>query len=292
MVGISEVRLDGSRLPAFSFAAERVDRADDRRRAGPGRRGEIALGATTMRRLGVGIGDHVALDGARLRRPAEVVGRAVLPGVGVYQAADKTALGEGVVVDPEALDPFDANTHSVFAIRLADGADPQALRERLSTSLAEWGDIYLQDIGRPADVQSLERIRRLPLVLCAVLVGLIAATVVHALSTAVRRRRRDLAVLEVLGASRRSLRSVGLFQALTVAVIAVLVGVPLGVVFGRAAWSALAEAYGTAAEPVVPAGALALVAVVVVTLAAVAGWLPAARALRRSPVRHPENGVI
>ena len=157
------------------------------------------------------------------------------------------------------------------------------MRERLATSLAEWGDIYLQDVGRPADVQSLERIRRLPLVLCAVLAGLIASTVVHALSTAVRRRRRDLAVLEVLGASRRSLRSVGLFQALTVAVIAVLVGVPLGIVLGRAAWSALAEAYGTAAEPVVPAGALALVAAVVVTLAAAAGWLPAARALRRSP---------
>ena len=132
-------------------------------------------------------------------------------------------------------------------------------------------------------MQSLERIRRLPLVLCAVLAGLIASTVVHALSTAVRRRRRDLAVLEVLGASRRSLRSVGLFQALTVGVIAVLVGVPLGVVCGRAAWSALAEAYGTSAEPVVPVGALALAAAVVVMLAALAGWLPAARALRHRP---------
>jgi ABC-type antimicrobial peptide transport system permease subunit len=116
-----------------------------------------------------------------------------------------------------------------------------------------------------------------------VLAVLIAATVVHALSTAVRRRRRDLAVLEVLGASRRSLRSVGLVQALTVAVIAVIVGVPLGVALGRAAWSALAEAYGTAAAPVVPVGALAIVAAVVVILAAAAGWLPAVRALRRNP---------
>jgi ABC-type antimicrobial peptide transport system permease subunit len=132
-------------------------------------------------------------------------------------------------------------------------------------------------------VQSLERIRRLPIVLCAVLAGLIAATVVHALATAVRRRRRDLALLEVLGASRRSLRSVGVFQALTVAVIALIVGVPLGVVMGRAAWSALADAYGTVAEPVVPLVALAVTATVVVAMALLAGWLPAARALRHRP---------
>ena len=141
--------------------------------------------------------------------------------------------------------------------------------------------VYFQEIGRPADVQSLERIRRLPLVLCAVLVGLIAATVVHALGTAVRRRRRDLAVLNVLGASRRALRSIALFQALTVAALAVVVGLPLGVVVGRVAWSAIAEAYGTAAEPVVPVVALGLVATTVVAVAAFAGLVPAARGIRR-----------
>jgi FtsX-like permease family len=283
IVGITEVAVDGNRLPAIAF--ERGGSIGPTIAAGrsPNGAGEIALGRTTMGRLGVGIGDHVALATPAFEGTAEVVGRAVLPGVGLYQASDKTALGEGVIVDPEAIDRSEVNTHTVFAIRTADGADAQAMRARLSTTLAEWGDIYLQEVGRPADVQSLERIRKLPLVLCAVLAGLIAATVVHALSTAVRRRRRDLAVLEVLGASRRSLRSVGLFQALTVAVIAVIVGVPLGVVIGRAAWSALAEAYGTAAEPVVPVGALALVAAAVVTLAAAAGWLPAARALRRRP---------
>ena len=245
VVGITEVRVDGSRLAAISFGRDGSIGPTIATGRAPNGAGEVALGRTTMGRLGVEIGDHVALATSGFDGTAEVVGRAVLPGVGLYQASDKTALGEGVVVDSEAIGRFDANTHTVFAIRMADGADPQAMRARLSTTLAEWGGIYLQEVGRPADVQSLERIRRLPLVLCAVLAGLIASTVVHALSTAVRRRRRDLAVLEVLGASRRSLRSVGLFQALTVGVIAVIVGVPLGVVFGRAAWSALADAYGT-----------------------------------------------
>ena len=75
----------------------------------------------------------------------------------------------------------------------------------------------------------------------------------------------------------------GVFQALTVASVAVLVGVPLGVVAGRAAWAAVADAYGTIAEPVVPLGALALAAAVVIALASLAGWVPAVRALRHLP---------
>ena len=174
---------------------------------------------------------------------AEVVGRAVLPGVGLYQASDKTALGEGVVVDSEAI----GQSRRQHPHRVRDPARGRrrsagACSARLSTTLAEWGGIYLQEVGRPADVQSLERIRRLPLVLCAVLAGLIAATVVHALSTAVRRRRRDLAVLEVLGASRRSLRSVGRVPGPHRRPSSPCSSAcPLGVVVGRAAWSALAD---------------------------------------------------
>ena len=283
LVGITEIRLEGGRLPAIFFDRDGSIGPTIAAGRAPVEVGEVALGATTMNRLGVGIGDDVTLATGAFDGSARVVGRAVLPGVGLYQASDKTALGEGVVVAEDAIRRSDANAHIVFAVRVAEGADREALQDRLSSSLAEWGGVYFQGVGRPADVQSLERIRRLPLVLCAVLAGLIAATVVHALSTAVRRRRRDLAVLEVLGASRRALRSVGTFQALTVAAIALLVGVPLGVVTGRAAWSALADAYGTVAEPVVPLGSLALAAAAVVTLAALAGWLPTARALRHRP---------
>lgn len=40
---------------------------------------------------------------------------------------------------------------------------------------------------------------------------------------------------------------------------------------------------GTIAEPVVPFGALALAAAVVIALASLAGWVPAVRALRHLP---------
>jgi ABC-type antimicrobial peptide transport system permease subunit len=97
-----------------------------------------------------------------------------------------------------------------------------------------------------------------------------AATVVA--GSQFRRTWRPLLVLGVLVALASGLAMAGIAGARRTASV-----------LGRAALSALAEAYGTATEPVVSVGALALVAVVVVALASGAGWLPAARTLRRSP---------
>ena len=52
---------------------------------------------------------------------------------------------------------------------------------------------------KSADIVSYERVRTTPLVLAGVLALLAIATVTHALVTAERRRRRDLALLKALG---------------------------------------------------------------------------------------------
>ncbi len=67
---------------------------------------EIALGLTTMRELDVGIGDTVALARDGFDGDATVVGRVVLPGLGLYQGSDRTSIGVGGVV---------SRTHSVLA---------------------------------------------------------------------------------------------------------------------------------------------------------------------------------
>ena len=67
--------------------------------------GEIALGLTTMRDLGVGIGDVVSMRVDGVESEAEVVGRAVLPGVGLYQGSDRTSIGVGAIISPESLGP-------------------------------------------------------------------------------------------------------------------------------------------------------------------------------------------
>jgi ABC-type antimicrobial peptide transport system permease subunit len=104
-------------------------------------------------------------------------------------------------------------------------------------------------------------------------------TTAHALITSVRRRRRDLAILKTLGFRRGQISQTVAWQATTFALVAGLIGVPLGIAGGRWAWRLVAEQLGVAAGPVVPpVPVLAIVAgalLVANLLAAGPGWTAA-----------------
>ena len=119
-----------------------------------------------------------------------------------------------------------------------------------------------------------ERVRSTPLLLAGVLAALAIATVAHALVTAVRRRRRDFALLKTLGFTRRQVSASVAWQATTFGVVALLVGVPLGIVVGRWAWTTLADDLGTVAEPVVPALAVALALPLILVIANLLAYVP------------------
>ncbi len=86
---------------------------------------------------------------------------------------------------------------------------------------------------------------------------------------AVRRRRRDIAVLQALGSTTGELSAVGVWQGLTIGVRSVVVRPSTWVIVGRWIWILLANGFGTLAEPVVPAaGLLALASGVLVLTAA------------------------
>jgi ABC-type antimicrobial peptide transport system permease subunit len=98
-------------------------------------------------------------------------------------------------------------------------------------------------------LQELEDVTGLPTVLGAVLVLLAAATLLHTLMSSVRRRRHELAVLEALGFVRRQVWGTVLWETTTLVVIALAIGLPLGALFGRFAWSVFAVDLGAVAEP-------------------------------------------
>ena len=74
----------------------------------------------------------------------------------------------------------------------------------------------------------------------------------HLLVTSIRRRRRDLAVLKVVGFVPGQLRRTILWQANTITVVALLLGVPVGTVIGRGVWLLFAHQIGVFAAPTVP----------------------------------------
>ena len=101
----------------------------------------------------------------------------------------------------------------------------------------------------------------------AVLGVFAAGTLVHVLATNVRRRRRDLAILKTLGFHRRQVRLAVAVQSTTTVAIALVAGVPLGIVAGRWLWSLRADELGILNEPSVPRVELMLLVLAALVLA-------------------------
>jgi hypothetical protein len=251
---------------------------------------EVALASRTMREAGVGIGDTLTLPapaGSCPNGPCDarfrVVGKIIHWGEGSDSddGAGFTAAGQARVrLSQGFLD---------FLVRIPPG------RDRLATMRAierEFGDTVspfaaeAQEFQEPilgSNLRNVERVRGMPTVLSSVLGALALVTLIHALLMTSRRRRYDLAVLKTLGFVRRQVMSTLAWQATTLVVLALLVGVPLGVVAGRWAWSALASRLGVVdATTVAPLWLLAGAAGTIVAANAIA-LLPGRSAAKTQP---------
>jgi len=127
----------------------------------------------------------------------------------------------------------------------------------------------------PVEVDRLRQINWLP-VTSAVLLGVSALLAVgHALVTGVRRRRRELAILKTLGFGRRQVRSTIAWQATTLGLGGLLIGVPAGVLVGDVIWRLVADGLGVSSASTIPTVALLLTVPVVLVLVNLVAFLPA-----------------
>ncbi|MFL5920966.1 MAG: FtsX-like permease family protein [Gaiellaceae bacterium] len=235
----------------------------------PERLDEILLSSKLMNRLGVHIGDSVE---ARDRRSVRmrVVGRGVLP-------ENVVAVGPR----PDAAMTFQAykrlnpQAHvGDFEARIAPGPARQATLARLERQYAHPAP------GPPQTVADFGGVRSLPVIVSALLAAIATAALAHTLVTAIRRRRRQLAVLKTLGFDRRQLHATVAWQATTFAALGLVIGLPLGVAAGRWAWYLFAEQIEVVPEPVTPISLVLLVVPVAVLLANLVAALPAWSAAR------------
>ena len=202
-----------------------------------------------------------------------------MPAVGTYQGADKAGLGEGMLVTPHALTTLGPSFDTTLARSPSRPrpASPSARSRRPSARLGVPADAEVSwsvRCPRHRRPPALRRLRSTPVVLAALLVLLIMSTVVHALLLAVRRRRHDVAVLQCMGMRPGQVVRSALWQATTIASVAVVIGVPLGIVVGRWSWVVLAGGLGVVSEPTVPALVIAGVGLAVLVVALLAGLVP------------------
>ena len=115
---------------------------------------------------------------------------------------------------------------------------------------------------RPAEVVGLQPASRTANLLAGLLGGAAVLALALTLSSSVRRRRRrPTRCSRSLGFDRGELRRTVRWQTNIVTVLALAIGLPLGVVAGRLAWTAFADQLGAAGGPQVPLGLLGIAAV-------------------------------
>jgi ABC-type lipoprotein release transport system permease subunit len=279
-VHFHQVRIEGA--PIYTAAIDTADggvfpaMVEGREPRGPD---EIALGTRTLRQLGLSLGQTVELQDRR-SATMRIVGRSPgLPG------ETNTAAASGGVLTLDGLrrlGPDSGSGYGVFYVRYAPGADLAAALRSLQRS-PSGADLDVLLPTPPTDVETLGRVEGLPDALAGLLVLLAASTLAHLLVTSVRRHRRDLAILKTLGFVRRQVSAAVAWQATTVALVTLAVGLPLGAALGRWTWSLLIDRIGLRAEPVTPWPALLAAALATVLVAnLVAAW-PGRMAARTRP---------
>jgi ABC-type antimicrobial peptide transport system permease subunit len=218
-----------------------------------------------------------------------IVGRAVFPKLGL-ESYNPTNLGEGALTTAEVFAPRDApgERYSVVLIRLAPGADVDAARARLNRVLGPEGFCSsepdcVRPAERPGDISNYARIRSTVLALAAAL-GLIAlGLLVHVLVSSVRRRRRDFAVLKTIGFKRGQVSAVTAWQATTIAALALVIGIPLGLALGSVLWRLFADQIGVAPDVTWPLVGVVLAIPATILLANLIAAVPAWLAARTHP---------
>jgi hypothetical protein len=220
---------------------------------------EVLVGEKTLDDIDRGIGDLVDIQGPGGLTEVRIVGTTPMP-----SADDPLPVASGVVVDPRLIGDLGLEGSGYQQLAVQVDGDPHDAFADLST-----GDEVTYP-EPPAEVARLEEVRGHLALLVAFLAAIASLAVAHALAITIRRRRRDLGVLRSLGFTRRQVRRAVLTPAAVLAVAALAIGLPLGVMAGRLSWRALTETIGVPFVPVVPLGLVAAVIVGVAVVTALA----------------------
>lgn len=231
-----------------------------------GKASEVVLGPRTAEALDVGVGDTVQVRGNRGEAAFTVSGLGFVPAGSRCTDCPDHATG-GWVTDPGFDGLFTTFAFRIGAVTVRPGADVTEVAARLTQTAAATPGSERAQFGppyAPIGAAEIRRVRPLPIALGAFLVVLAVGAVGHALATAVRRRRHDVAVLRALGMTRRQSRAVVVTQASVLALTGLVFGVPLGLAAGRTAWRVVADY--TPLEYAPPAAFWALLLVIPGTL--------------------------
>lgn len=233
---------------------------------------EIVLGRIAAANLKVDVGGEVALDGGGTTQRYRVSGLAVVWSIGINDG-----IGQDAMVTMGGLRRLDpAAVASALVANLRPGA-PAGSRERVMSnySAADDGGAEI-----PGVIGNLANVRSIPYLLAGVLGALAVLTIIHIVLTSVRNRRRDLAVIRVLGADRRRVTSTVHWQVSVFVILPLAIGVPLGLIAGQFVFRAFIDSVGAVNRASFPLPVVTAIVVAMVVLANLVAAIPAWAARR------------
>ena len=248
--------------------------------------GEIVLSPSVMDTHHLRVGDLVVVGPAGATGTLIVVGTGVPVSVGSYTSdvgaimtsSDFELFGTATTIDNEG--------GSELVVRLAPGADLDAVRS-LMARITGGFERVISDSFRPARISNIGRVRSVPQIVELFAGLLILLVLLHGLATVAGRRRHDLGVLRALGMRPEEARHVLWWHGGILAVLAVAIGLPVGVVGGRLLWHTVTSSVDSVYSPRAPWALLVAVAVGVLALSIVI-----AAALSRRAVPHSISRLL
>ena len=253
--------------------------------------GQIGLGATTMRQAGAHLGSVVRVtvstpSGGGRTVPFRVVAQIsfpVLSGLSLGTGSAFTMAGyENAACPPGPRQP--ACLRALSSERLPGGllvsfvSGPPG-QAAISHYLDSYQSVAALVIAPTALVNFGEAVN-FPLIFGAMLAVFGAATLVHLLVVSVSRRQREFGLLKALGFVNVQVAATVAWQATTVAIVGIIIGVPLGILIGRATWSAFASNLGFVPVSIVQGWLLAALIAGILVAANLLAVLPALAARR------------
>jgi putative ABC transport system permease protein len=258
--------------------------------------GQIALGSTTLHDVGAHLGSVVPVtfqvpgSGARTV-PLRVVGEVAFP-IGIGN--ENTGLGTGAAMSFNGY--FDAGcppgrSHEECVAAIEHQSSPSLLVSfvpgpRGLAAINRYLAAFPDATGTPTVPGALVNFGEavnFPLIVGLVLALFGVATLVHLLVVSVGRRRQEMGLLKALGFVNSQVALAVSWQATTVVLVGIVIGVPLGAAAGDAVWRAFARNLGVVPVSVVPVPLIAGLAVGALVLANLLAVVPAITAARCKP---------
>jgi len=284
--GATSIRIGSTRLIPFTYEPGHGITPTILEGRAPAADNEIALGTALFSTLRTRIGGtlNVRVDsdqGPHPTIPMRVVGRTVVPTF-FFQAVEP---GQSSAITLQGYRRLAGGSISreeedglPLVVRYRPGTN---VEKKLAALQKKIPGLFTIQVRRGAtELQAVSRSSGVPLTLTEVLLFMAVATLVHVLVTSVRKRRRDLAILKTLGFVRRQVWNAIAWQATTLTLVALAVGIPIGVVVGRWVWTAFAGSIGVVPVPAVRLAIILIMVPVALIAANLIAAFPARAAAR------------